>query len=428
MFLQLVVSSYGQRQSVCACSPRAVLLTLNFNGFCPPEGILTGSETGIEMAFCSVTEDAVPGLDPSLDLVPVQVTNFNVFELALDMTVMRQTFATVDLSDGDTVYYESFNSSDPSYDPVADIPGGLQVDIKGKNSLGRDITNGFILKYTNRCDVVPFSVGDSIAWLNFTEITPPTGDTCSLYTDAPTASPLPTFVPSSIPTSTPSNVPSDQPSELPTYSPSNGPSQQSSDMPTRTISPSSSPSVIQSGKPTMSPSVLHSGNPTMSRSNSPTNVSSFHPSSKPSVGTDIPTTKPSVFPSGTSSSFPSSQPSKPKTDTPSGSPNSFPSLSPSVPIEEPTSFSMSYSYKLATSEFLSDLFSSNEQYEKPRVEHKAGVAKSAFLSEIDLANEFFVSSQQDLESARDYAERHKVRRKRGKRRLLLNGRAEKSIP
>ena len=34
---------------------------------------------------------------------------------------------------------------DPSYDLIVDIPGGLQLDVKGKNQLGRDITNGFIL-------------------------------------------------------------------------------------------------------------------------------------------------------------------------------------------------------------------------------------------------------------------------------------------
>ena len=59
---------------------------------------------------------------------------------------------------------------DPSYDLIANIPGGLQVDVKGKNQLGRDITNGFILKYTNRCDVVLFTPGYSIGWLNFVSL------------------------------------------------------------------------------------------------------------------------------------------------------------------------------------------------------------------------------------------------------------------
>ena len=59
---------------------------------------------------------------------------------------------------------------DPSYDLIVDIPGGLQLDVKGKNQLGRDITNGFILKYTNCCDVVLFTPGYSIGRLNFVSL------------------------------------------------------------------------------------------------------------------------------------------------------------------------------------------------------------------------------------------------------------------
>ena len=59
---------------------------------------------------------------------------------------------------------------DPSYDLIVDIPGGLQLDVKGKNKLDRDITNGFILKYTNRCGVVLFTPGYSIGWLSFVSL------------------------------------------------------------------------------------------------------------------------------------------------------------------------------------------------------------------------------------------------------------------
>jgi len=414
LFLQLAVSSYGQRQPPCACSPRVILFNVDFSGVCPPEDISKGSTTGIGTSFCSITEDAFPGLPPSLDLVPVQVTNINIFELGMDMTVMRQTFSTVDLVDGEPFSYLSFNSSDPSYDPIDDIPGGLQVDVKGKNKLGRDITNGFILKYTNRCDVVPFTPGDSIGWLNFTELTPPSGDTCPLYTDPPTTSPIPSVLPSSQPSKSLSETPSSTTTNVPSGRPSVSPAKKTTDKPTTTTS--TSPSGVQtSDVPSSDHSTFPSITPTGTPSNKPNIVVSNSPSkSLTSSPTGIPTRLPT---NSLSTASPTEKPTYTKSEIPTGSPSDLPT---SESTEEPTMFSMSYSYKLATNEFLADLFLTNAGYRQPRVEHKTEVSKTSFLSEIYRANEDVQSSQQEQGDTDTYAETHKVKRKKGTRRILMN--------
>ena len=154
-------------QGVCVCSPSSISFTLDFSLQCPPENIVTGVDKGIDRVFCQVTEeprpDVVAGLD---DLVPVNVTAVNIFELGLDLRVIKQSFLPgVNLLNGETIVFESIvNEYDAQTLTSQNTPGGLQIVFKGLNADGVAVTNSFILTYSNRCDVVPFFEGDSIGW------------------------------------------------------------------------------------------------------------------------------------------------------------------------------------------------------------------------------------------------------------------------
>jgi len=152
----------------CVCSPFTMSFTLDLSQNCPPANTITGSDKGIDAIFCQIIEEPSFGdADDVTDLVPVEINSVNIFELGLDLTVIKQTFLPgVILLDGDTLSYDSIiNGNSLESTPSQDIPGGLQIVLKGVNTDGMEVTNSFILTYTNRCDVVPFSEGDSIGWL-----------------------------------------------------------------------------------------------------------------------------------------------------------------------------------------------------------------------------------------------------------------------
>lgn len=198
----------------CACSPSVLTFKLDFNATCPPENVVTGPDTGIDAIFCQVAVEPMQGYSTASreDLTPVTVTQISVFELDNQLSVIKQSFlSNVRLENGDYYTYSSiigdYNPDEPS---ATEIPGGLQVLLKGENSKGISISNSFILTYTNRCDVVPFTTEDSIGWNDIVGIDPPPYQLCPIYsppdTIAPTNSPtLPLTLP---PTLSPALPPS----------------------------------------------------------------------------------------------------------------------------------------------------------------------------------------------------------------------------
>lgn len=169
--LSILISSqalavHSQTSDTCACSPSKFQFTLDFNRTCNPTNVLIDDDAGVEGLFCQIVEE--PQLSTRLlaDMVPVEVFAINIFELGQGKQVLKQTFLGGDTYvNGDTFTYESIvGSSGGNSTSSISIPGGLQMVLKGRNADGVEIHNSFILIYTNLCDTVPFTEGDSIGW------------------------------------------------------------------------------------------------------------------------------------------------------------------------------------------------------------------------------------------------------------------------
>jgi len=215
-------------RKLCSCSPSAFTFKLDFSLTCSPVNINVNPTAGVDEVFCEISHD------PSLMLVdekPVAINQVTIFELNLGLSVLRQTvFTGLNLSDGDTYSFKSIVSeaTDKSSLDELEIPGGLQIELRGVNAADEIIANTFILTYSNRCDIEPFFVDESIGWSVFAGLESPPGGLCPLY-----------FINSAFPSTAPSLSPIQRPTPIPSFHPSNTFTQRPTEMrtnaPTRTF-------------------------------------------------------------------------------------------------------------------------------------------------------------------------------------------------
>ena len=83
-----------------------------------------------------------------------------------------------DFRDGDEFSYTSITATEPNL-TLATLPGGLQMNIVGVNSLDQPIQNVWILVFTNDCGVFPvFNIGEQVGWTLMTDLSLPIKDYC----------------------------------------------------------------------------------------------------------------------------------------------------------------------------------------------------------------------------------------------------------
>lgn len=147
-------------QDIFICSPTAFTFTLDFSGDCPgtvEEG------PGIEGLDCFFLRNST--IDPR----PASVKTIQILELDLDLNTIFVDNFVGNFQDGDSVEYSSVSAGDITDD--SQVPGGIQLNIVGTDANGLQITNSFIVEYTNDGAVSPILfVGDQIGWVVFVSI------------------------------------------------------------------------------------------------------------------------------------------------------------------------------------------------------------------------------------------------------------------
>jgi hypothetical protein len=137
------------------CSPKSFTFSLNFNGQCPGN---IASSLGIDGTDCFF----VP--DPNYTSPLVVVKLIQVIEVNLDLSNLSVENLNGDFEDGFTWKYESVTAGELSDEQ--EIPGGIQVNIRGQDEDGNMITNSVIIDYSNSEDGYPvLEVGNRIGWI-----------------------------------------------------------------------------------------------------------------------------------------------------------------------------------------------------------------------------------------------------------------------
>lgn len=115
-----------------------------------------GSDTSISESACHIK----PENDAVTDFRPIRTVMIQIFELDLNLVVLKASnLQHLSLSDGDTFSFTSIVATEPQT-----IPGGLQLHIVSENASGDLLYNDWIVSFTNKCGIEPFTMKDSIGW------------------------------------------------------------------------------------------------------------------------------------------------------------------------------------------------------------------------------------------------------------------------
>ena len=148
---------------LCACQPGALTFTFDYALTCEDRTIVTGAP-GIDETECIVSSRG--DLTVS-DPVPVSIESIVIFELdaSNDLNILSVTNMTGPFASGDEIKYESFAVSNTDEVVAGQIPRVLQVTLQGFNAAGDDLTQSYVIVYTNECSVYPvLTAGSTIGW------------------------------------------------------------------------------------------------------------------------------------------------------------------------------------------------------------------------------------------------------------------------
>lgn len=153
-------------RELCACFPSVYTFVFQFGQLCSETSI---SGTGVSSTVCFVSPAvANPAFE---DEVPVAVSSIDVLELGQDLAPIASTQVTGDFRSGDSFTYASVVSTPEGVDMVNELgvfPGGIQLNINGRNALDEFITNVWVIFFDNECGLFPvISEGDQIGWTQF---------------------------------------------------------------------------------------------------------------------------------------------------------------------------------------------------------------------------------------------------------------------
>jgi hypothetical protein len=112
------------------------------------------------------------------DFRPVAVNAIDIIELDQSLIPFSLTPIRGDYRNGNEFSYTSITATEPNL-TSATIPGGLQMNIVGVNSVDQPIQNVWIIVFTSECGVFPiFTVGEQIGWTLMTDLSLPVEKYC----------------------------------------------------------------------------------------------------------------------------------------------------------------------------------------------------------------------------------------------------------
>lgn len=150
---------------ICFCAPNTYEFTLDFSLTCPPVNITLGD--AVNATTCMVSPTTTMTVE---DLVPVSVQTIEVLELNQKLQVWSQEVIEPmdDFLDGDTFSYTSYAAIPGDIVKPEDLPRAIQLNINGRNVLGEEILNVYLITFTNNCGAYPVLFeGQWAGWTRF---------------------------------------------------------------------------------------------------------------------------------------------------------------------------------------------------------------------------------------------------------------------
>jgi hypothetical protein len=160
---------------VCACFPSVYTFVLRFDQICAETSL---PSAGVDSTVCIVNPlISSPTFE---DEVPVAVSTIDIIELGTDFAPIAFSIVTGDFRSGDSFQYASALSTPEGVEMLEELgvfPGGLQLNINGRNAADEFITNVWTILFKNECGLFPvISEGDQIGWTKFVSFVPLTAE------------------------------------------------------------------------------------------------------------------------------------------------------------------------------------------------------------------------------------------------------------
>lgn len=162
---EMVTGSWDPRQvpgtESCTCSPPDYTFTLDFNGDCDDSDVVPSD--AIARVRCIVSDER---FQPIADEIPTVITQIDVLEFGLNLTLLSETTYPGPFVDGDMFDFTSITGT-PNYNGL-NVPQIFQLSLNGLNQNGEMVRNSLGVVYTNECGVEPiYTEGDALGWLIF---------------------------------------------------------------------------------------------------------------------------------------------------------------------------------------------------------------------------------------------------------------------
>lgn len=149
----------------CTCSPTDYTFTLNLNGDCEENDVVPSD--AIERVRCIISDEGFQIIEND---VPTVITQIDVLEFGLNLTLLSETSYPGRFNNGDMFDFTSITGT-PSYDGQ-NVPQIFQLSLNGLNSNNETVRNSLGVVFTNECGVEPiFTEGDELGWLIFVSTT-----------------------------------------------------------------------------------------------------------------------------------------------------------------------------------------------------------------------------------------------------------------
>lgn len=97
-----------------------------------------------------------------MDFKPVKLTEFSIIEVNERLEGRKKLGVGTDSFGGEDVGFTSIINLDPP-----EIPGGFQAEFQAVNAAGQPFGLRISIRFSNACEILPFSVNDIMGYLEF---------------------------------------------------------------------------------------------------------------------------------------------------------------------------------------------------------------------------------------------------------------------
>lgn len=152
---------------VCTCQPSKFSLSIDTSLTCETSTI-SSVNPGIQDTTCIVQSSSGTRKTET----PTQIVSIEISELNQELNKIRTSVFNDTFVSGDKIRFASRMSSSVynlhDVDDVTARPKGLQATIIGIDNDGLEITNNWVLLFSNECNIYPvISTGQQIGWTKF---------------------------------------------------------------------------------------------------------------------------------------------------------------------------------------------------------------------------------------------------------------------